>query len=123
MRTIWDLPRDAHRCYLPGLVQSHHIQIPIYNKITNLYKNIETSENETVSFLTECFKSDARSIMKKNYAYIQSTYKDWDIINKNNIQAEVSVLKDIKMCQDEMGKIEGFTTNELLTIYNYTSLS
>ncbi len=61
--------------------------------------------------------------MRKNYAYIQSTYKDWDIINKNNIQAEVSVLKDIKMCQYGIGKIEGFTTNELLTIYNYTSSS
>ncbi len=35
--------------------------------------------------------------MRKTYAYIQSTYKDWDIINKNNIQAEVSVLKDLKM--------------------------
>ncbi len=74
-----------------------------------------------VSFLTECFKSDARSIMRKNYAYIQSTYKDWDIINKNNILAEVSVLKDIKMCLDGIGKIEGFTTNKFLTIYNYTS--
>ncbi len=84
---------------------------------------METSENETVSFLKECFKSDARSIMRKNYAYIQSTYKDWDIINKNNIQEEVSVLKDIKMCLDGIGKIEGFTTNELLTIYNYTSSS
>ncbi len=61
--------------------------------------------------------------MRKNYAYIQSTYKDWDIINKNNIQADVSVLKDIKMCLDGIGKIDGFTTNELLTIYYYTSSS
>ncbi len=76
-----------------------------------------------LSFLTECFKSDARSIMRKNYAYIQSTYKDWDIINKNNIQAEVSVLKDIKMCLDGICKIEGFTTDELLTLYNYTTSS
>ncbi len=70
---------------------------------------METSENETVSFLTECFKSDDRSITRKNDAYIQSTYKGWDIINKNNIQAEVSVLKDLKMCLDRICKIEGFT--------------
>ncbi len=43
---------------------------------------MEISENETVSFLTQCFKSDAR-IMRKRYAYIQSTCKDWDIISKN----------------------------------------
>ncbi len=84
---------------------------------------METSVNETVSFLTECFKSDARSTMRTNYAYIQSRYKDWDIINKNNIHAEVSVLKDLKMCLDGICKIEGFTTDEQLTIYNYTSLS
>ncbi len=59
---------------------------------------METSENETVSFLIECFNSDARSIMRKTYSYIQSAYKERDIINKNNIPAEVSVLKDIKMC-------------------------
>ncbi len=51
--------------------------------------------------------------MRKNYAYIQSAYTAWDIINKNNIQAEVSVLKNLKMCVDGTGKIEGFTTNEL----------
>ncbi len=68
---------------------------------------METSENETVSFLTECFKSNARSTMRKNYTYIQSTHKDWDIINKNNIQAEISVLKDLKMCLDGICKIEG----------------
>ncbi len=54
--------------------------------------------------------------MRKKYAYIQSTYKDWDIINKNNIQADIYVLKDFKMCLDGKCKIEGFTTNELLTI-------
>ncbi len=61
---------------------------------------IETNENETLSFLTECFKYDARSIMRTNYAYIQSTYKDWDIINKNNIQTEATILKNLKMCLD-----------------------
>ncbi len=66
---------------------------------------METSENETVSSLTECFKSDAKSIMRQNYAYIQSTYKELDIINKNNIQAEVSILKDLKMCLDGICKI------------------
>ncbi len=58
--------------------------------------------------------------MRQHYAYIQSRYKDWDIINKNNIQAEVSVLKDFKMYLDRICKIEGFITDELLTIYNYT---
>ncbi len=61
--------------------------------------------------------------MRKNYAYIQSTYKDWYIINKNNIQADVSVLKDFKMCLDGICKIEDFTTDELSTLYNYTSSS
>ncbi len=80
-----------------------------------------TSENETVSFLTECFKSEARSIMRNNYVYIQSIYKTWDIIIMNNIQVEVSVLNDIKMSLDGICKIVGFTTDERLTIYNYTS--
>ncbi len=74
-----------------------------------------------LSFLTECFKPDARSIMRKK----QSTYKHkyWDIINNYTIQAKVSVLNDLKMCLDGIGKIKGFITNEILTIYNYTSSS
>ncbi len=32
-------------------------------------------------------------------------------------------LKDLKMCLDGIGKIEEFTANELLTLYNYISLS
>ncbi len=61
--------------------------------------------------------------MRKDYAYFQSTYKDWGIISKNNIQTEVSVLKDPKMCLGGICKIEGFTIDELLTLYNYTSSS
>ncbi len=76
-----------------------------------------------LSILTKCFKSDTRCKMRKNYTYIQSTYKDWDIINNNNIQEELSVYKDLKMYLDGICKIEDFTTNELLTIYNYTSSS
>ncbi len=45
MQTLWDLARDAHRCYLPALVQSHYIQIQIYNKALNLFKKMEISEN------------------------------------------------------------------------------
>ncbi len=33
------------------------------------------------------------------------------------------VLKDLKMCLEGICKIESFTTDELLTIYNYTSSS
>ncbi len=61
--------------------------------------------------------------MRKNYAYIQSTYKDWDIINMNNIQTDVVCFKNLNMCLGGIGKIWGFITNELLTMYNYTSSS
>ncbi len=75
-----------------GLVQSPQIQI--YNKIPNLYKKMETSTNETVYFNRGC-KAYAESITRTHCAYpcISSTYKDWDISNKNIIQAEVSVFK------------------------------
>ncbi len=54
--------------------------------------------------------------MRNNYAYTQSTYKDWEIINKGHMQADISILKDLKMCLDGITKIEGFTTNEPLNI-------
>ncbi len=75
---------------------------------------METSENETI-FFNSVLNLMLEAWWEKT-AYIQSTYKDWDIINKNNIQAEVSVLKDLKMCLDGICKIEGFTTDELLTL-------
>ncbi len=43
------------------------------------------------------------------------------LYTKNNIQAEVSVLKDLKMCLGGISKIEGFTIDELLTLYIYAS--
>ncbi len=39
---------------LPGLVQPYHIQIQMYMKVFNLYKKMETSENQTVCFNRVC---------------------------------------------------------------------
>lgn len=123
IRSIWQLPRDAHRCFLPGLSGTEHIRTIIFNKIMQLYRRMMNSNNELVSFVTKCCMADARSIMRKNSDYILNHQNFDNRYQLEEIESQVAVLKEVRLCLDGIYKIDGFSNDELTEMYEYTSNS
>ena len=118
VRTLWGLPYNTHRKFLPGLNRSDHIKNEIYARTLSLYQRMYDSENEFVSFITLCSYNDARSIMRKNIRIMDNCI---DQASDFETLSEISILNDLRLCMDGITEIEGFSKDEIEYMYEYTA--
>jgi exonuclease III len=134
MSKVWALPPDSHRSILTGLnLHSKHALDKIYAKSVKMIISMIESENSKVSFLVTNSFNDKRSIMQKNFNFVQKAWKtNKDIkyvctnVNRYSIYNEidkplVQAIRDFKGLAEGEMFIENFHPEEANELINFLS--
>ena len=130
IRRIWKLPYHSHRVLLCGLNEGKHVYDNIFTRFLRMYKCMDRSSNQKMSFLVAMAKQDKRSIIARNIQFICEKVKapEADIIHSQRYDCHVYKSTDILNNEQTIAMIielnhgiPGFDESEIKDILEFIS--